>query len=57
MWEIVHISQNAETAENIAVLLKSNDILVRVIQKSKTNIEIFVPSTELTIAQELILSN
>ena len=55
MWEIVHISQNIENAENIKTLLESNDILVKIIQKSENNIEILVPSTELAQAQELIL--
>ena len=57
MWESVYISQTLENAKNIETLLKSHDILVKLIKKSKDDIEIFVPSTELTEATELILSN
>jgi len=57
MWEIVHISQTSESAKNIETLLQSHDILVKVIKKSKDDIKIFVPSTELSEAQELILAN
>jgi len=57
MWEIVQIVQTLENAKNIETLLTSRDILVRIIQKGADDIEIFVPSTELSEAQELILSN
>jgi len=57
MWESVYISQTIENAKDIEKLLKSNDILVKIIRKSKDDIQIFVPSAELSEAQELILSN
>ena len=55
MWQVVHISQESANAKEICALLEENKILVKVIEKSEDNIEILVPSAELSQAQEIIL--
>jgi aspartokinase len=57
MWQIIYISQTFENAKEICDLLERNKILVKLIEKSENNIEILVPSAELSEAQELILAN
>jgi len=57
MWQVVYLSQREEEVQRIIELLNSNKILTKMNKKSDSDIEILVPSTELSEAQELILSS
>jgi hypothetical protein len=55
MWEIVNIVPDSEIAEKFKTLLENSSILVRINKSQNGTYQIFVPSTELEQAQEIIL--
>lgn len=63
MWTVVYVAQKAEEILKIKTVLDENEIVSRVRQKNISEkedgecFEIMVPSAELSLAQDLIISS